>query len=250
VCLQTWPSNTRAPLEPIELKYTLQRVQIDLVDMRATPHNRYSWILFIKDHFSKFSFLYALRDKTIVGFAKCIAEWLVTVGIPKIIQCDNGKEFKGVLLILLKKYEIKILNRRPRNPQTQSLVEQAKDIMKTKLRFWLEEYEDQGWTDGLPNIVLAINHQSHTSLSGKMPYKVFFGRLPQWEDRVSPSQELQIDQVEDEILDALDMVALEAYDVADEENNTYFPDLSIDNLFANSSADKVCLYYQFCVLGN
>jgi hypothetical protein len=61
---------------------------------------------------------------------------------------------------------------------------------------------------------------------------------------------LQIDQVEDEILDALDVVALEAQEVADEENDTYFPDLSIGNLFADSNADKVCLYYQSCVLGN
>jgi len=116
VCLQTRPSNTWALLEPIESKYTLQRVQIDLVDMRATPHNGYSWILHIKDYFSKFSFLYVLCDKTAAGVAKCIAEWLGTVGIPKIIQCDNGKEFKGILLILLKKYRIKILNGRPRHP--------------------------------------------------------------------------------------------------------------------------------------
>lgn len=148
------------------------------------------------------------------------------------------------MLILLKKYGIKILNGRPRHPQTQGLVEQANGVMKTKLRCWLEEHEDQGWTDALPDIVLAMNRQSHTSLGGKMPYEVFFGRLPRWEDRVSPSQELQIDQVEDEMLDALDVVALEAQEVADEENDTYFPDLSIGNLFADSSADKVCLYYQ------
>jgi len=111
--------------------------------MRATPHNGYSWILHIKDHFSKFSFLYALHDKTPAGVAKCIAKWLGTVGISKIIQCDNGKEFKGGLLILLKKYGIKILNGRPRHPQTQGLVEQANGVIKTKLRCWLEEYEYQ-----------------------------------------------------------------------------------------------------------
>ena len=44
ICLQTQPSNTRAPLEPIHSGYTLERVQIDLVDMRATPHEIYHWI--------------------------------------------------------------------------------------------------------------------------------------------------------------------------------------------------------------
>lgn len=32
--------------------------------------------------------------------------WLGIVGIPRIIQCENGKEFKGILLILLQKYGI------------------------------------------------------------------------------------------------------------------------------------------------
>ena len=156
-CLQSRPSNTRAPLEPIESSYTLQRVQIDLVDMRATPHNGMHWILHIKDHFSKLSFLYALSDKTATGVAKCVAEWLGIVGIPKIIQCNNGKEFKGVLLILWKKYGVKILNGRPRHPETQGLVEQANGVMKTKLRCWLEEHEGLGWTGALPDIALGMN---------------------------------------------------------------------------------------------
>jgi len=78
--------------------------------MRATPYNGNQWILHIKDHFSKYSFLYALPDKTTAGVAKCVAQWLGIVGIPQILQCDNGKEFKGVLLILLKKYGVKIIN--------------------------------------------------------------------------------------------------------------------------------------------
>ena len=157
ICLQTRPCNTRAPLQPIQSNYTLERVQIDLVDMRTTPHKGNHWILHIKDHFSKASFFYALTDKTAAGVAKCMAEWMGIVGIPKIIQCDNGKEFKGVLLILLKQYGIKILNGRPRHPQTQGLVEQANGVIKTKLRCWLDEHEGQGWSDALPDIALAMN---------------------------------------------------------------------------------------------
>ena len=123
ICSQNRPSNTRPPLEPIKSHYTLERVQIDLVDMRATPHNGNHWILHLKDHFSKASFLYPLPNKTAASVAQCVGQWLGVVGIPKIIQCDNGTEFKGVLLILLKQYGIKILNGRLRHPQTQGLVE-------------------------------------------------------------------------------------------------------------------------------
>jgi hypothetical protein len=166
ICLQCRPSNTRAPLQPIVSGYTLQRVQIDLVDMRSTPHKGYHWILHIKDHFSKYSFLYPLVDKTAAGVAACIAAWLGVVGIPHIIQCDNGKEFKGVLLILLKKYGIKIVNGCPRHPQTQGLVEQANRVMKIKLSCWLKEHEGQGWSDALPDIALGIsNHLKYFQLT-------------------------------------------------------------------------------------
>lgn len=239
VCLQSRPSNTRAPLEPIESSYTLHRVQIDLVDMRAVPHNGYHWILHIKDHFSKFSFLYPLHNKTAVGVAKCIAEWLGIVGIPKIIQCDNGKEFKGVLLILLQKYGIKVINGRPRHPQTQGLVEQANGVMKTKLQCWLEEHEGQGWTDALPDIVLAMNRQSHSALGGKMPYEVFFGRKPRWEDRIQPSSQLQLTHVDEEVLDAVDEIAIEVQEIVDQDGDDYFPDISMTDIFSDSRLDQV-----------
>ena len=89
ICCPNRPSNTKAPLEPIQSHYTLERVQIDLVDMRANPHPNNLCILHLKDHFSKASFLYALPNKTAEGVAKCIGEWIGMFGIPKIIQLDN-----------------------------------------------------------------------------------------------------------------------------------------------------------------
>ena len=56
--------------------------------MRVTPGKGYHWILHIKDHFSKYSFLYPLTDKTAAGVAKCIAQWLGIVEIPRILQCQ------------------------------------------------------------------------------------------------------------------------------------------------------------------
>ena len=173
-------------------------------------------------------------------------------GVPKIIQCDNGTEFKGVLLILLRKYGVKILNGRPRHPQTQGLVEQANGVMKAKLRCWLEEHPDQGWTDALPDITLAINRQSHTSLGGRMPYEVFYNRKPRWEDRIPVDQLSEANDVDDEIVDiateALWKVQQAKVDnasgtehssVDDSDNDDDFPDLSEVNLFAVSLYIKI-----------
>jgi hypothetical protein len=63
--------------------------------MRHTPSGRYAWILHIKDHFSKYSQLYALKSKHAIGIAECLALWIMAFYPMKILQCDNGKEFKG-----------------------------------------------------------------------------------------------------------------------------------------------------------
>ena len=235
ICCQNRPSNTKAPLEPIQSHYTLERVQIDLVDMRANPHANKLWILHLKDHFSKASFLYALPNKTAEEVAKCMGQWIGMFGVPKIIQCDNGTEFKGVLLILLKKYGIKILNGRPRHPQTQGLVEQANGVMKAKLRCWLEEHPGCGWTDALPDITLAINRQSHTTLGGKMPYEVFYNRKPRWEDRIPVDQYqcVKANDVDDEILD----IATEALWKVQQKANRV--DSDMENSSVTNSDDDV-----------
>ena len=59
-----------------------------------------------------------------------MAIWIMYFGIPQILQCNNGKEFKSALLILLKRYRIKIINGRPRTPRTQRLVEQTNLTVK------------------------------------------------------------------------------------------------------------------------
>ena len=49
------------------------------------------------------------------------------------MQADNGKEFKGALLLLLRKYRIQVVNGALRSPQTQGLVEQANGVVENKL---------------------------------------------------------------------------------------------------------------------
>jgi len=91
-CIQRQPSRSRPPLEPITSSYTLERVQIDLVDMQVTPDKGYHWVLHIKDHFSKYSFLYPLTDKTAARVATCIAQWLgiVEIATPAAVLSVRG----------------------------------------------------------------------------------------------------------------------------------------------------------------
>ena len=137
ICLVNRQSNTRAPLEPIEATRVFERVQIDLIDFRHEPDERFKWVMHIKDHVSKFSALFAQTSKDAAECATSLGIFIKFMGYPEICQSDNGREFKGILLILLKRHGIKIKYGRPRTPRTQGLVEQGNSVVKDKLCKWV-----------------------------------------------------------------------------------------------------------------
>ena len=118
------------------VKEVLGGVQADLIDMRTKPNGEYVWILHLKNHFSKFSMLYALTSKRASEITYYISLFVRHLGIPGVSQYDNGREFKGALLLLLKKHNIRLVNGRPRTPRTQGLVEQANAMVKDKITKW------------------------------------------------------------------------------------------------------------------
>ena len=111
----------------------MERLQINLIDMRHIADGRLKWICHIKDHFLKFTAFYALKSKQASEVADCVANFLMFYGPPEIAHMDNGKEFKGACLMLLKRFGIRIINGRPRRSQTQGSVEQGNYVAKTKL---------------------------------------------------------------------------------------------------------------------
>ena len=123
ICAVNCINNTKLPLEPIIAVRVLERVQIDLIDFRHQSDGRFKWIMHIKDHVSKFSALFAQTSKEVSECATSLGCFIKFLGEPEICQSDNGREFKGVLLILLKRHGIKIVYGRPRTPRTQRLVE-------------------------------------------------------------------------------------------------------------------------------
>jgi hypothetical protein len=72
-CVLNAVSKNKAPMTTIVSQETFKRVQIDLIDIRHTPSGRYAWILHVKDHFSKYSQLYALKSKHALGITECLA---------------------------------------------------------------------------------------------------------------------------------------------------------------------------------
>ena len=57
ICNNKNSTNTKAPLIPIVASRAMERLQIDMIDMRHIPDGGFKWIYHIKDHFLKFSAL-------------------------------------------------------------------------------------------------------------------------------------------------------------------------------------------------
>ena len=89
VCALSRRNKTKPIIKPIVSEGCLDRVQIDLMDMRAHMDNESRYILQVKDHFSCFVWLYALEEKTAAGVAACIDEWFMYNGYP-ILLCGSS----------------------------------------------------------------------------------------------------------------------------------------------------------------
>lgn len=120
------------------------------------------------DHFSKYVQAYPLPDKKAASVSKCILAWISFLGPPEIVQCDNGREFKRVLKRILRRHGIRIINGRPRHPQSQGCVERTNRTFKRAINKMRLE-RGKKWAHLILEVVLSLNSQrcSSTPLHGR-----------------------------------------------------------------------------------
>ena len=138
-----------------------ERYQADTVklDSRITHNHAYPYLLTIVDHFSKYGFAYAIRDKKAETIRNYLAQAFV-IGEPQMLHTDNGKEFVNELLTnWLEKRNIKHILGGKYHPQSQGAVE---SFNKTIQKFLNEAYTnsmfngDEEWS--LPLMVSDFLH--------------------------------------------------------------------------------------------
>ncbi|CAF2185727.1 unnamed protein product [Rotaria magnacalcarata] len=139
----------------------LTRLQVDLIDMHSVEHNGFKFIIHVKNHFTKFSWLFALPSKEANNVATHLRNIFYTFGPPKILQSDNGKECVAKIILELKSTwsNLIIINGRPSHPQSQGLVERANTVVQKMLG----------------PVMLAINNCVSQSTQNA-PYEMVFGQ--------------------------------------------------------------------------
>ena len=82
---------------PIVSKCFNQRAQVDLIDVKMFGQ-KISYVLNYQDNLTKFCILKPLKDKRVESIKTSLREIFNLFGAPKILQSDNGGEFRGKLL--------------------------------------------------------------------------------------------------------------------------------------------------------
>jgi hypothetical protein len=82
------------------------------------------------------------------------------------------------VLILLRRYGIRLINGAPRTPQTQGLVEQANGVVEVKIAKYKAEHGTPYWEFALPEICMQMNSSYHCSLKCTPFEVVFRSRAP------------------------------------------------------------------------
>lgn len=176
-CAKKGSQKTKAPLKPIVENSLWGRVQIDLIDMQCDPDDEMKWICHLRDHFSKYSVACPMPNKSSEEVVKVVLMWIMHLGPPKILQSDNGTEFKGALTLLLRQHGIQVINGRPRHPQSQGMIEKANHVLKDKIAAWQSDHQSSCWVQSIPEVITSMNAQ-RSSVTGKSPYEIAFGQAP------------------------------------------------------------------------
>ena len=87
-------------LKPVDAKAPMDKVQIDLVVFESNPSYGkdgmcYKYVLSVLDVFSRYLTLRALESKEPDEVCNRLTKIFMMIGMPKMVQSDQGNEFKG-----------------------------------------------------------------------------------------------------------------------------------------------------------
>ena len=125
----------------------------------------YKYILDVVDHFSKWYYGYLLHSKEAKEILKNLQIFFENFGYPKILQTDNGKEFKNELLknFCIDK-EIKLIHSSPYHPQTNGACEVThKEIQKYICNEFISNKKNFNIEDALFEIIKIHNNKKHST---------------------------------------------------------------------------------------
>lgn len=140
----------------------------DLIDFTNKPARQYRYILVVIDNFSRFMYTQPMTSKTAKTTSKAMEKILDKIvedhdKVPRYILGDDGSEFKGDYIELLKSRGIEKRRTLGGQPQSNGLVERANGKLKRVMAKNKEIFKGT-WVDNLPRATKIYNDYVNRSI--------------------------------------------------------------------------------------
>ena len=153
------------------------RVHLDLIGPFPENNTRCKYICVMVDTLSRFTHLYAIRDKTAGSVANALRYFITQVGCPRIIITDNGLEFVNkIIRDVVDGLGIKTFQVQAYRPSANGLVESHNRSIGNILRSLVDD-EEGNWVEALPTVQFALNSAYNRSI-GETPFYMVYGQDP------------------------------------------------------------------------
>ncbi len=141
-----------------------EQYQVDLCDMSAlaSENQGFRYLLTCIDIFSKRAWALPIKRKTAEECAVAFAKVLVD-GVPRKVQADDGKEFKGAFKRLLDQHGIHFFIATNTDIKC-AVVERFNRTLKTRMWKYFTEKKTFRYTNVLQDLVRAYNKSWHRSI--------------------------------------------------------------------------------------
>lgn len=160
-----------APLVPISVAdQAFEHLLIDCVGPLPRSKAGSHFLLPVMCQATRYPAAYPLRNITTRSVVKALTQFMTIFGVPKVIQSDQGSK---MFTEVLKQLRVKHSQSSAYHPQSQGVLEQFHQTLKSLLRAYCTEL-DRDWEEGLPWLMLAAREVSQESL-GFSPNDFVFG---------------------------------------------------------------------------
>ena len=168
---------TTVAIIPLPVEHDVfERVQIDLIELTGQPSSiGHRYIMTVLDCFTKYLWTFPMTSKDAVETTFHLDLWIKQHGVPRILQSDNGKEFKNEdMYSLFEETEMTVVHGRERHPRSQGKVEAVNKSLKAILTKLMQDTGEE-WLYLLTDATAYYNNRRHYSTE-MTPYEALYGR--------------------------------------------------------------------------
>ncbi|XP_041461220.1 uncharacterized protein LOC121412474 [Lytechinus variegatus] len=164
-----------APLRPIPaFDEPFSTIIVDCVGPLPKTKAGHEYLLTMMCAATRFPEAVPLRRITAQNVCKALLKFFSLVGLPRIIQSDQGSNFTSKLFRqVMSQLGIRCVNSSAYHPESQGALERFHQTLKNMMRTYCFQCEKE-WDEGLPLLLFAVRESVQDSL-GFSPFDLVFG---------------------------------------------------------------------------